>query len=300
MERVYYEVGKHMYSVQGTKEVDIMALLSSSEPFRLQQTPVSPVPLLFEMWVDTDEASVESGREIATFDELDYHYHVCQGEDGSYRIAMNALEDQAACVLEASSDFSKVHVHLLGNSKGYATMLNCALMMAYAFAGADKMTLLMHASVVRKDGKGYLCLGVSGTGKSTHTQNWLKYVEGTDLMNDDNPVVRVGSDDVVRVYGSPWSGKTPCYRQVEAPVGAFLQLKQAPYNKICRLGTVEAYASLMPSCSVMKWDRRDYLGTNDTVAKILSLVPVFFLENLPDEAAVRMSYEAMTGEPWRR
>lgn len=83
-------------------------------------------------------------------------------------------------------------------------------------------------------------------------------------------------------------------------MGAFLQLKQAPYNKICRLGTVEAYASLMPSCSVMKWDRRDYLGTNDTVAKILSLVPVFFLENLPDEAAVRMSYEAMTGEPWRR
>ena len=300
MERVYYEVGKHMYSVQGTSAVDIMALLSSSEPFRLQQTPVSPVPLLFEMWVDTDEASGESGREIATFDELDYHYHVCQGEDGSYRIAMNALEDQAACVLEASSDFSKVRVHLAGDSKGYATMLNCALMMAYAFAGADKMTLLMHASVVRKDGKGYLCLGVSGTGKSTHTQNWLKYVEGTDLMNDDNPVVRVESDNVVRVYGSPWSGKTPCYRQVEAPVGAFLQLKQAPYNKICRLGTVEAYASLMPSCSVMKWDRRDYLGTNDTVAKILSLVPVFFLENLPDEAAVRMSYEAMTGEPWRR
>ena len=59
MERVYYEVGKHMYSVQGTSAVDIMALLSASEPFRLQQTPVSPVSLLFEMWVDTDEASGE-------------------------------------------------------------------------------------------------------------------------------------------------------------------------------------------------------------------------------------------------
>jgi hypothetical protein len=188
----------------------------------------------------------------------------------------------------------------MGDAEGYETMLNCALMMAYAFAGADKMTLLMHASVVRKDGKGYLCLGVSGTGKSTHTHNWLKYVEGTDLMNDDNPVVRVCGDGVVRVYGSPWSGKTPCYRKVEAPVGAFLQLKQAPYNKIQRMGIVDAYASLMPSCSVMKWDRRDYMGTNDTVAKILASVPVFFLENLPNEDAVRMSYEAMTGEPWRR
>ena len=53
MERVYYEVGQHMYSVQGTKAVDVRALLSSSEPFRLLQAPISPVPLLFEMWVDT-------------------------------------------------------------------------------------------------------------------------------------------------------------------------------------------------------------------------------------------------------
>ena len=73
MERVYYEVGQHIYSVQGTKAVDVRALLSSSEPSRLQQAPISYVSLLFEMWVDTDEASVESGMEIATFDEGDYH-----------------------------------------------------------------------------------------------------------------------------------------------------------------------------------------------------------------------------------
>ena len=54
MERVYYEVGQHMYSVQGTKAVDVRALLSSSEPFRLLQAPTSFVSLLFEMWVDTD------------------------------------------------------------------------------------------------------------------------------------------------------------------------------------------------------------------------------------------------------
>ena len=300
MEKVYYEVGGHLYSVQGNEGLDVVALLPSSEPFRFQSTPDAHAPLLFEMKVDAAAVTVEEGKEIATFDEGDYHYHVRQSEDGSYHIAMNELMGQARCVLKAQADFSRAHVHLTGDMQGRSTMLNCALMMVYAFAGAGQMTLLMHASVVRKSGQGYLCLGVSGTGKSTHTRNWLKYVEGTDLMNDDNPVVRVGEDGVVRVYGSPWSGKTPCYRRVEAPVGAFLQLKQAPYNKICRLGVVDAYASLMPSCSVMKWDRRDYMGTSDTVAKILASVPVFFLENLPDEAAVRMSYEAMTGEPWKR
>jgi hypothetical protein len=61
------------------------------------------------------------------------------------------------------------------------------------------------------------------------------------------------------------------------------------------MSTVEGYASLLPSCSVMKWDRRDYVGTSDTVSKLLERVPVYFLENLPDEDAVRMSYGAMSG-----
>jgi hypothetical protein len=34
-------------------------------------------------------------------------------------------------------------------------------------------------------------LGKSGTGKSTHSRLWLDYVEGSELLNDDNPVVRI-------------------------------------------------------------------------------------------------------------
>ncbi len=59
---------------------------------------------------------------------------------------------------------------------------------------------------------------------------------------------------------------------------------------------VEGFVSLLPSCSVMKWDRRDYVGTSDTVTRLLELVPTFFLENLPNEEAVWMSYRAMSGE----
>ena len=150
----------------------------------------------------------------------------------------------------------------------------------------------MHASVVRKDGKGYLCLGTSGTGKSTHTSLWLKYIPDTDLMNDDNPVVRI-IDGVPTVFGSPWSGKTPCYRNVEAPIGGFIQLKQAPYNKIRRQTVIEAFASLLPSCSIMKWDRRDYLGCCDAVQAIMETVPTYFLECLPDEDACRLSYKTL-------
>ena len=51
--------------------------------------------------------------------------------------------------------------------------------------------MLMHASVIRHQGKGYLMTAPSGTGKSTHTRLWYDNIPGCDLMNDDNPVVRI-------------------------------------------------------------------------------------------------------------
>ena len=297
--KVYYKVGRHTYCVDFCDDVNTAQWLSSSEPFRLADAPAADVPLLFELKVDDRWRPARKGAEIGQFDCGGNNHGVYRLEDGSYQIVVSDTDGRHCCLLQAVPDFSTATVCLNGNANMRSFGLNNALMMMYAFAAADKMTVLMHASVVREDGKGYLCLGVSGTGKSTHTSNWLRFVPGTDLMNDDNPVVRVCDDGVVRVFGSPWSGKTPCYRDVEAPVGAFLQLKQAPYNQISRQGAVDGFASLLPSCSVMKWDRRDYVGTCDTVAKILSLVPTFFLENLPDEEAVRMSYETMTGKPYR-
>jgi hypothetical protein len=292
--RIFYRVGRHVYCVNFLDASNSVALLPSSEPFRLTEIP-SEESLLFELNVDDNWRPASKGEEIGQFDCGGNNHGVYRLQDGSYQILVSDVSGRQCCLMQATADFSSATVCLVGNETMRNFGLNNALMMMYAFAGADKMTVLMHASVVRKDGRGYLCLGVSGTGKSTHTQNWLKYIPGTDLMNDDNPVVRVCDDGVARVFGSPWSGKTPCYRNVEAPIGGFLQLKQAPHNKIHRMSIVEGYASLLPSCSVMKWDRRDYVGTSDTVSKLLELVPVYFLENLPDEDAVRMSYGAISG-----
>lgn len=296
MNKVYYRVGRHTYCVNFCDEKNSPVLLPSSEPFRLAEEPSEDERLLFTLTVDDTWRPSKKGAEIGQFDCGGNNHGVYQLEDGSYQVLVSDVAGRQCCLMQCSSDFSDGKVCLNGNYSMRNFGLNNALMMIYAFAGADKNTVLMHASVIREEGRGYLCLGVSGTGKSTHTSNWLKWVPGTDLMNDDNPVVRITDDGVVRVFGSPWSGKTPCYRNVEAPVGAFLQLKQAPYNKIQRQSPVEGFASLLPSCSVMKWDRRDYVGACDTVSAILSLVPTYLLENLPDLDAVKMSYRTMTGK----
>ena len=97
-------------------------------------------------------------------------------------------------------------------------------------------------------------LGRSGTGKSTHSRLWLESIEGTELLNDDNPVIRV-TDGQAFIYGTPWSGKTPCYKNEVLPLKAVVRLSQAPHNKIERLSPLQSYASLMPACSCMRWDR---------------------------------------------
>ena len=173
--------------------------------------------------------------------------------------------------------------------------LNNALMVLYALATAGLGTALFHSAVVSYKGRGYMFLGKSGTGKSTHARLWLKYVAGVELMNDDNPVVRFYDDADGKpgaiVYGSPWSGKTPCYRNVQAPIGGIVLLSQAPYNKIVRLKGVQAYAALVTSISGKRWDKSVADGLHATENALAKNVPVWHLECLPDEAAAKLCNE---------
>ena len=282
-----YVVGGYAYRVEFCDETNGVEHIPSSEVFERE---VDDSDVLFTLHVDDAFKPSEKGEEIGTFDSAGNLHEVYKKPDGGYQILVIDYCGRQCCLIESNADFSEASVKLQGDWAMRNFGINNCLMMMYAFAGADKGVLLMHSSVVSKDGKGYMFLGESGTGKSTHTANWLKYIEGTDLMNDDNPVMRV-FDGETRVYGSPWSGKTPCYKDVEAPVAAMVQLKQAPYNKIKRLGVIDAYTNILQACSIMKWDRRIHTSICDTISKILSTTPVFFLENLPNEAAVRMSYE---------
>lgn len=159
--------------------------------------------------------------------------------------------------------------------------LNSCIMMCYAFAVASLDTVLIHASLVRRDGKCYAFTAKSGTGKSTQVSNWLRFIPGCDLMNDDNPVIRV-IDGKAYAYGTPWSGKTPCYRNVKAELGGIAMIKRAEENRLERLSVIEAYVTILPSCSTMKWDKHVYRANNDTVSKLLAIVPVYNLFCLPD------------------
>lgn len=175
-------------------------------------------------------------------------------------------------------------------------LVRFALWIAYGLATLPLQTIAIHTSVIEYKGRTVLFLGESGTGKSTHTRLWRENIEGAVLLNDDSPMLRI-IDGKPWMFGSPWSGKTPCYKTESYPLAACVRLSQAPHNKIRRLSIPQGYAAIHPSCPPdFAYDDTLYDYISNTIGDVLSQVPMFHLECLPDADAARLSCQTVFGE----
>jgi hypothetical protein len=170
--------------------------------------------------------------------------------------------------------------------------VNMSLMVMYTYASAACNAVMIHSSVVCHDGEANMFLGRSGTGKSTHSHLWLENVYGTELLNDDNPVIRL-IDGTLWVYGTPWSGKTPCYRNAGRKVRAIVSLRQAPFNKAVRIEGLAAYSALLSSVSSVRWDRKVMDGISETLSSAAMSVPCWQMDCLPDADAAQTCLRAI-------
>ena len=167
-----------------------MRLLPSFEPFRVGQFTDD---LFFQLTVDDSRPAIKGeGRErIGKFDTGNGDTIVDRLPSGGYQYIIKDINGADCCLLQSNKDFSDCRVALNGNYNMRCFGLNNALMLIFAFAGSLRQTLLIHASLVRQNGYGYAFIAKSGTGKSTQVSMWLRYLPGCDLMNDDNPCIRI-------------------------------------------------------------------------------------------------------------
>ena len=270
----HYNVAGHTFAISGRAE--LFEQMENLEPFACEGG--EPLFSLIE-----DSGTVPEYTEEYRWEEPYMNYIVY----GHTALGNDVFKFGKSLFLICFKDYREGQI-IIPKCK-FKTIFNDALRMMYDLATAGKDTLHVHAAVVSCEGKGYLFLGPSGTGKSTHAQLWLKHFEGTELVNDDNPVVRGGV-----VYGSPWSGKTPCYRNVSVPIGGIVRLSQAPYNKIRRLSGIEAYVDLAESVGGKFWDSRIAEDLHQTMNRLAQTIPMWHLECLPDEAAARLCHDTIT------
>lgn len=239
------------------------------------------------------------------------------------RVAMVA-KAPISCEIECNEDFTEGVLYIMPDCQDVRFCIDNALMLLFAFRTAPMMTLEMHAAVVvrpsledargtsysledapealqvkgvrreaKGEGRGYLFLGHSGTGKSTHARQWLAAFDDAWLLNDDNPILRVMENGEVRVYGSPWSGKTPCYKNAYARVGGIVKLSQAPHNKIRTISLPEAYAYMLSSASGMKMDRHMADCMYESIKHVITHVKCYHLDCLPNTEAAEVAQRGM-------
>jgi hypothetical protein len=72
-----------------------------------------------------------------------------------------------------------------------------------------------------------------------------------------------------------------------------VELSQAPFNKMTRLGAIQAYAALMPSISGKRWDEKIADGLHQTENALAMTVAMWHLACLPDEEAACVCCETI-------
>lgn len=277
------------------RDSDLAALgLKAFRPFEVAYDPAAPTAAIIEMNL-SPHIDAEHVRELTRFDlegwggaecifgrtDKDYVLHIVGPDGGELLFVYDRESNRAQCnVSRDVPDMSAVRFGLW-------------FMTALATVGHDVTPV--HSSAIVCNGRAVLFLGESGTGKSTHTRLWRENIDGAALLNDDSPFIGF-VDGRATAFGAPWSGKTPCYKQEQYPIAAIVRLSQAPHNAIRPLRSVHAIGALLPSLTpAFGYDDELQDRMLATLSKIISQVPVYHLECLPNAAAARLSYDTVFG-----
>lgn len=252
--------------------------------------------------------SLETGHELSleqydfeeldcfSFEDADAECHFGRHANG-YLFYMVPRQGGAPTIFEHRDDSIIVRSNVGKN----VPMYRFGLWMMYGLATSSLHTVAVHSSVIRWGDDAVMFLGESGTGKSTHTRLWREHIAGAELLNDDSPIIGI-EQGIPTVYGSPWSGKTPCYRNEHYPIRAIIRLSQAPHNRITKLPTLRAIGALLPSCPpAFAYDSQLQDRICTTLSEVIARVPVYHLECLPNADAARLSFETAFGtQPHKR
>lgn len=294
VESIFFKIADHILLVNFPSDLNLKRCLPSFKDFVIDEINADDIPLLTvdisydvapefkeELTVLAD-SSVTWGKGFAFAESHDY-----------YVTTMRNPVNDSKIVMISAKDF-RISTIYLGNSEAeqYA-LLSWFLMVSFGQSVLFFKTIMIHASTVeRNKEEAYAFLGKSGTGKSTHSQLWLKYLEGFELLNDDNPVIRV-LDDAVYIYGTPWSGKTDCYRNVKVRLTGIVRLRQAKKNVFQQKHFSESMIMLLPSCTAIRWNKKLFNNMVDTVESITNIIPVGLLDCLIDQEAASISYNGI-------
>lgn len=173
--------------------------------------------------------------------ECDFHYPTMTTRSEKYLcneehipdIIIPYFDEQIQKMVEANPHLSPADCEIILTTK-------------YFYMGLlDFDGFMLHSSAVVADDKAYLFSAPSGTGKSTHTEQWMKlFGDRAYILNDDKPGILV-RDGAVFAAGSPWSGKSDLNKNAIVPLQGICILSRSEKNWIKPLPQMQAIYNLL-------------------------------------------------------
>lgn len=292
----FYEVAGLQFELRSHPAVDIDALLPSFAGFRKtsadSEISVAVVTLTEgEIREDGEMGILRSDISLVWGDNFRFYER-----ENTFATQIKHHVREREWLMESTRDFKESVIYGNASDPRTGELLSWLLMVVFGQVGLQYQRILIHASVIaHREKEGVAFLGKSGTGKSTHSRLWLQHVPETELLNDDNPAIRIEDNGKVFIYGTPWSGKTPCYKNKKVELKAFVRLEQAPYNKFTKQENIHSLIAVLPSCTAIRWNKVLFQAMTDTLSRIVDSVMVGKLECLPDAEAAYLSSTAVFG-----
>ncbi len=216
--------------------------------------------------------------------------------DGGYAFVdyIRAITDDILNLIICSHDFRRVEawfcpadVLALSNDQRPYNMIQEVL--RYALLPANGT--IIHASSLAYEGKGLLFSAPSGTGKSTHTRLWREFAPGTQIVNDDMPIVRMQSG-VPYIYGAPWSGKGSLHNNISVPLSAMVFIERSATCELLPMDKMEAVWQLFEA--IRKPVIPDLAEKNlNIIGEIVENLPIYRLRCDMSETAVKTAMQAL-------
>lgn len=293
---IYYRIAGHLLSVHFPEAIQYQKCLSSFISFETTLLQDEIPTLQFKLNLGKPKMYPEQTKLLSDLSIVWGDRFRFEESEEDYITSVSSDRETLEWNMFSSKDFKTSTIYILEAEIYLNNVLSWLLMVAFGQAILAYDTLMIHASVVEKDGEAYAFLGKSGTGKSTHSRLWIEHHQGFKLLNDDNPAIRILEDEKIMIYGTPWSGKTACYRNISAHLHGIIRLNQAPTNTFEIKKGTEAFIALLPSCSSIRWNRKLFSEMNNTVQRIVQVLPIGYLNCLPDKEAVQIAYQEIRKE----
>lgn len=152
---------------------------------------------------------------------------------------------------------------------------------------------LMHCALIEYEGWGYAFAAKSGTGKSTHIQQWQKKFgkENVRIINGDKPLLRF-KDGHLMAYGTPWCGKEGYQTNASVPMKAICFIERSTKNTIHPIPPTEALTRIFHQI-LTPGDEEMVDALFPLIDRTIQEIPCYVLGCTISEEAAEVAYSGM-------